>query len=96
MTTTNTQENTFIETLQSRYYTNKQGKLDASSLILSNDAVIKSMIESGVLQNVPLSLLENPERQCLKTFSSLSKFYSHLRIHTNEKPYVCHYKGCNQ
>lgn len=52
------------------------------------------MIESGIVHDIPHEHFENQDDLCLKTFSSLSKFYSHLRIHTQEKPYACHYPDC--
>ena len=66
-------------------------KLDTSNVQISNNDVLKNMIREGIIDDVPLSIFDNEENQCMKTFSSLSKFYSHLRIHTNEKPYACHY-----
>ena len=36
----------------------------------------------------------NDNHICHKVFTSLSKFYAHLRIHTNEKPFVCPVENC--
>ena len=34
------------------------------------------------------------EHACMKIFRSLDKFFSHQRIHTNDKPYSCLEPGC--
>ena len=33
-------------------------------------------------------------QQCNTTFKGISKFFSHLRVHTKEKPFKCTYSNC--
>lgn len=64
---------------------------------------IEQIIRNGMLEDLPLSLFgastdedDAPQEnnQCMKVFTSLSKLYAHLRIHTKEKPFVCPHPGC--
>ena len=57
-------------------------------------AVIKRLIEDGQLADAPVNLFADGRHSCNKVFSSLSKFYAHLRIHCNEKPFTCPVAGC--
>ena len=58
--------------------------------------VIKRLIEEHQLTDVPVNLFADERRTstCNKVFSSVSKFFAHLRIHCNEKPYMCPVAGC--
>ena len=33
---------------------------------------------------------------CKKAFATNSSLKCHMRIHNNERPYVCDYQGCNK
>ena len=41
-----------------------------------------------------IRLLSCTHDGCGKVFRKWHNFYDHLRIHTKERPYVCHYPGC--
>ena len=63
--------------------------------------VIRQMIESGYLPTIPEHFYQKAtsesgdiKRACMKVFKSMSKFFSHQRIHTNDKPYICPVAGC--
>ena len=55
------------------------------------------LAKTGKLGCVPAILFstENNRKACGKLFSSLSKFFAHLRVHSNEKPFVCPVEGCD-
>lgn len=56
---------------------------------------ISKLIEEGEFGEVPSHLFSSEGRvPCDKLFSSLGKFFAHLRIHTNEKPFVCPVLKC--
>ena len=69
--------------------------LDQQEQVPANEnKTIKKLIENGSVPDVPLELFSDERVACGKVFGSLSKFYAHLRIHSNEKPFVCPVDGC--
>ena len=60
-------------------------------------STLKKLIETGMIaDDVPTELFKESRASCNKVFSSISKFYSHLRIHCEERPYVCPMPHCGQ
>ena len=58
-------------------------------------STIKKLIEAGMIDDdVRADLFKESRTSCNKVFSSISKFYSHLRIHCEEKPFVCPVSHC--
>lgn len=58
---------------------------------------ICNLINNGKLGDVPSSLFSSgcsTRTPCFKIFCSISKFYAHLRIHLNDKPFQCPIPGC--
>jgi len=55
---------------------------------------VRKLIKHGMLPSVPSDIFSNSHSSCNKVFRTLSKFYAHLRIHCNEKPYVCPVPEC--
>ena len=58
--------------------------------------IIKRLIETGQIIDIPHELFTDSRNSCNKIFSNLSKFYAHLRIHCDEKPFLCQVYGCGQ
>ena len=57
---------------------------------------INKLVSKGLLGDLSTSLFDKVNRKpCNKVFCSLSKFYAHLRVHSNEKPFVCPFDGCS-
>lgn len=66
--------------------------------------VIRQMIENGdQLENIPEHFFRSGDEgeancsknhTCMKVFRSLDKFFSHQRIHTNDKPFECPKPDC--
>lgn len=56
--------------------------------------VIRRLIEQGNLNDLPHHLFADDYKACGKIFNTLTKFYAHLRLHSNEKPYVCPVPNC--
>ena len=49
----------------------------------------KALIERGMFKDMPLKLFADERKSCNMVFCSMSKFFAHLRIHIDEKPFVC-------
>ena len=46
-------------------------------------------------RSVPQKLFSSTRTPCNKVFGSLHKLYAHLRIHSNEKPFICPVNLCS-
>lgn len=56
---------------------------------MDEDRAMRLLIANNKVPGLPLELFQKDYEACGKVFSSLSKFYAHVRIHCNEKPFKC-------